>query len=269
MKHLDLIIRWLVIIALLFFAGHRFFFFKSGNFEKISSCVLYPFLWIYQGTVDPLNQFFKNRKTLSQVRHELQEMHRAYDDLQAENIMLQSQGFYEQEIEELISFKKRYEYGRMLCAHIIFRIISSEEQMIFVDKGSVAGITKDMVAVYKNCLIGRVAEVYPYYCKVFLITDKRCQISSFCAATKTKGIYEGCNRTDKAFLQFVEHFQKLEKDELLLSNGEGLIFPQGFGLGKIKNFNKQKHELYYSVEVEPLVDLENLSYCFLLQKGNY
>jgi rod shape-determining protein MreC len=136
---------------------------------------------------------------------------------------------------------------------------------VFIDRGASKGVQPNMVALYKNCLIGRVSEVYPSYSKVLLITDKTCKIAALCGTTKSSGIHEGLNKKDYCTLNYVSHLCTLEEGELVISSGEGLVFPQGFGLGKIKSFTRKG--LFYDVVIEPLVDLKNIEYVYIIQKG--
>ena len=36
-----------------------------------------------------------------------------------------------------------------------------------------------MIAVFKDCFLGRVVEVYPWYSKVLLITDPGCKVAVY------------------------------------------------------------------------------------------
>ena len=51
---------------------------------------------------------------------------------------------------------------------------------------------------------------------------------------------------------------------MVLSSGEGMIFPKGFGLGRIKDI---EHDGYTArVAVTPLVDLKTIDYCCLIEQ---
>ncbi len=94
-----------------------------------------------------------------------------------------------------------------------------------------------MIAVYKGCLLGRVCEVYPWFSKLELITDKSCKIAAHGLLSKASGIYQGTNSESLAQLNHVSHLAMLQDNDVLISSGEGLVFPRGFGLGKIKRFH--------------------------------
>ena len=201
------------------------------------------------------------------MHSELNDLKVENEKLTSENIELKGSLSYCDEILEVVKIKKRYDNKDASLAQVISSVISQQEQVLFVGLGSRSGIEKNMVSVYKNCIVGRVAEVYPFYSKVLCITDSRCKVSSRCLKTKSKGICVGKNSSEVLSLNFVEHFNKLKKGDILISDGNGLIFPKGFGLGKIDSF--EKNGLVYSVDVKPIIDISSISYCYLMKKGGY
>ena len=266
MKLRERLFLFFILGALFFFSCHRLFYFKSGVLEKISSYIAYPILLAQKYTVQPVKNMIENRKSFSELENDFNLLLEKSHDLQAENVSLQGQLSFYDDVEEVVEFKKRYQQQELLFGQIIFRMISDQAQVVFVSVGSEAGAKKDMVAVYKNCLLGRVEEVYPYYSRVILITDKRCKVAAYCCKTKSKGICQGLNLFDNMNLCFVEHFNSLKEGDLVLSDGSGFVFPRGFGLGKIKSF--EKNGLHYSVQLDPIIDLKEVSHCYFFQKSD-
>jgi rod shape-determining protein MreC len=130
-----------------------------------------------------------------------------------------------------------------------------------VDKGESSGIKKDMVAIYKFQILGRVTEAFSWYSKILLITDKKSKVAAYTNNTSAPGIVVGQNKTDTYQMVYTSHMHKIEPNDFIISSGQGLIFPEGFCLGKIK-----KHKvkgLYYKITVEPLIDFNTLQYCLL------
>jgi rod shape-determining protein MreC len=253
-----------ILIVLYFFVGYSAFHKKTGIGENVISCMVYPFLRIQQGVVSTFSDYKKywaSHATLLQNLQELQEENRT---LLAQIVQAQALQHYKETTQELISFKQRYEVRKSLLAHVILKQFSDNEHSLLVDRGSLHGCEIDMVAVYKNCLLGRVECVYPLYSKIRLITDKGCKVAAYCRASKARGIHEGCNGAYSS-LQFVSHLSQITPHDILISSGEGLLFPQGFGIGRIASF--QPDGLYYAITVKPLLKFEELEYCYLIKKG--
>ncbi|MBT3456345.1 rod shape-determining protein MreC [bacterium] len=267
MKVLNQILIWFFSGALLFFFIHRMFFFRTGVLEQIASCASYPLVIAQNYTVEPVKKIFAKRKNKGELESLVDKLQKSLYELVQENIKLSGQVEYFKDIKELVEFKKRYKHKNAVLGNIILRMVSKQSQVIFVDVGVQSGVEKDMVAIYKNCLLGKVEEVYPYFSRIALITDSQCKVAAFCSKTKSKGICQGVNETHQMELCFVEHFNSLKEGDLILSEGSGFIFPKGFALGKIRSFEKNK--LHYNVIVEPLIDFDKIDNCFLIKKGKY
>lgn len=254
-----------LVLVSAFFIGNRLLFFTpGGSLERSSSYLVYPVLKMQNAVVTPLKQYFQARKTERELSIQLAKLQKERDAALAKNIELQSLVDYSQDIAELVDFKKKYLSSAALITQVIAKHFSEIEHYFLLDAGQKQGIHKDMVALYNNCIVGKVVEVYPWYCKLMLITDKNCKIAALCTNTKALGIYEGTNELTTARLGHVSHLSKLAYEDLVLSSGEGLVFPKGFGIGKIRSYQVQG--LFYTVTVEPLIDVKSLAYCTLIDR---
>ena len=257
--------RIFIISALLFFMAHRFFFFAPGMLEQGASLIMYPFLRLQNMIVKPLQRFFADRHSMAQLEKMVVDLRIEKEELLAQVVALHSTHLYEEKTKELIDFSARYAANSLYCAQIIMKQFSDYEHSFLIDYGAAHGAEVDMVAIYKNCIVGRVCQVYPYYSKVICISDPLCKIPIYCNRSYAKGIYEGMRNEYSGALQYVSHLDTVELDELVISSGEGVIFPQGFAVGKIHSF--ESGDLHYSVVVKPLLSLEDIEYCCLLKKG--
>lgn len=247
-----------------FFVSYQMLYRKPTIVELVVSTMLYPFIKIQNCIVQKIISYNKSWQDNQFLQKKISLLEQENYSLLAENISLHASGHFLENIQELIAFKKRYDFQKAMLAQVIFKQCSSTQQMLIVDCGSLHGSEVDMVAVYKSCLIGRVEFVYPYYSKIRLITDSCCKVAAYCRSSKARGIHEGCNKQESS-LQFVSHLSKLTADDILISSGEGLIFPQGFGIGRIDSF--ELDGLYYKIVIKPLLKLEELEYCYLIKKG--
>ena len=240
-------------------------FYCISSISEISSSLLYPFLRLQSIFVQPVKRLFMQRKSIAELETLVATLSQEKEKLIATNIELNASLAFTHETKELIEFKKRYTFADAALSRILVKHISPQEHFMLVSGGSRGGIKTDMVAVYKNNLIGKVVQVFPFYSKVQLLSDRVCKVAAYCAGTKANGIHEGENVTASTLLNYVSHLVDIKRDDLVISSGEGLVFPQGFALGKIKEF--RKGGLYYHVDIEPLVDINELKYCYLMQKS--
>lgn len=225
------------------------------------SGLFYPFLFVQNKiTLQTKDTFTSKREILKKYK----ELSESFENLLEENIKLKSITDFYTQTEELLEFKEKYSYKNAKLVQVIFKNFDSGNHYFYVDKGSSSGIKEDMVAVYKNNLIGRVSKVYPFFSKVSLISDHACQVAVYCSETKTLGIFQGKNNINEASLNHVSHLTEIKPDEYIFSSGEGLIYPRGFVLGQISSV--EKSDVNQIITVKMLVDLDSVNFIYLITK---
>ncbi len=254
----------IALVSMLFFLVHHIFSLSLvGVMHSLSATILYPVLQLQRVVVNPIKNWSEQRATTKELYAIIDALRTEQQTLAAETIRLQSALAYYADIDELVQFNKRYA-DKGYVAQILLKHQSNREHFFLVEGGLAHGIDKDMVAIYKNNLIGRVVEVYPWYSKVQLITDASCQVAACCTRTHAQGIHRGIYRDGESSLDYVNHFERLQIDDLVVSSGEGLVFPKGFALGKVTSCVAD--DLYQQVKVKPIIDFRSIQYCTLLAK---
>lgn len=243
---------------------------EGSLLDRSLATVAYPMVCVKKKLVDGYEavvQFIDIRK---QSEAMCNESCKKYEDLQAKYIELVSLSAQWQDSQELMQFKRRYKDQHALVVDIIAKQFSASEHCYLIEGGSNKGIKPDMVAVYKNCLVGRVSQVYERYSKVMLITDPHCKVAALCRTSLDRGIHEGTGLLNETRLSYVFDTQmdlekRLQKGDFVISSGEGLVFPKGFGLGTIVDY--KKNDLRMNIIIKPLLDLKQLNYCCIIAKG--
>lgn len=262
-KEKRVVFQYVLMVAVCFFLIHRAFVKKPGRVEQLLSSVSYPFITFSHWVTRPFvaaRSFWTDKKKLA---YDLEQLRRENESLYQQLVELESSKIFLDETRELRNFQKRYDTQEMQLAKVILKQFDNQH-FFLIDAGKQKNVEKNMAVVYKNCLVGKVTEVYPFYSKVALITDPVCQVASYCVKTKTVGIYQGTKQTDNGSLLHVDHLAKLKKGERVVSSGEGLVFPAGFGIGEVEDFKDTG--VHYDVKVKPLIDVTKLAYCYVVQK---
>lgn len=250
--------------ALLYLGAYTFAFADFTILDMIFSYVSYPFLKLHNKVITPINEtriYLSSQKDLQQ---QISKYKLDYEDLLAKNIELASCKEYFDQTKDLREFNPHYLNTKFFLTQIIFKNFDDKRHFFLIDAGSDKGISVDMVAVYKNCILGRVSQVFPYYSKITLITDKTCKIAAI-TSSGVQGICEGRNNLSSLSLSYVNHLKTIKDGELVISSGEGLIFPRGFGLGKITRFEIEGFN--YNIDLDLLIDFKTINYCYILERG--
>lgn len=252
------LIFFYIIFAL--FMINRLFFFSPGVTEQTCSCLVYPLLKVQELLIAPLKTLQNYMESIKDLQERVDVLENERNNLQARLIAIDSLQNVYQDIKDLQEFASRYEVEQKRLGYIILRQFSDKEDVFFIDLGHSTGIQKDDVVVYENTIVGRVLEVYPKYSKVACITDSRCKIS---ARSGKESIGICCGKNNRCLdFEFVPHFQPVVIDEMIISTGQGLVYPQGFGLGRIVSI-KTDHVSHY-IKAEPLIDLQKIKYVYVL-----
>jgi rod shape-determining protein MreC len=240
--------------------------FNSTWQEQISvssffSCLAYPIIFI--------NHKIKNfcqQQNWSLNDHELQkknlELQNLVTNLLSQNVALLAQSAYWQEHQELIEFSRRYHFDKMILSQVFFKKINLQEHYMLLDKGLRDGVELNMVAIYKNHILGKVVAVYPHYCQLDLVTSTNCKIAVYDVKTGAMGICCGCNNSQEIAVNYVSHLQKIACDDLLISSGDGQTFPAGFGVGQIVTV--AENGMYHQATAKLMFDLEAIKSCYLI-----
>ena len=252
--------------TLVFFLANRLFFFSTGFLENTSAKISYPFLSLSNSISGYIKHKTERKIKYNDLVVHHEELKKLNEDLVSENIMLKALIQYDKQSKDLVDFLHRYNLEDNIFAKILVKNIDASEHYFLINRGTRDGIKKDMVALYKFQIVGRISMVFDRYSKVILITDQNCKIGAYATNTNALGITQGSNTINTFSLNYVSHLQTIETDDLVLSNGQGLIFPEGFCLGKVISHSLKEKALYHDVTIQPLIDLKKLKFCMIVDQ---
>ncbi len=231
-------------------------------FSVLVSAVLYILVCLYAYTVQPMQDAYYRFKSHKEYHLLIERNYHERSLLLQDVIKAQAELMRCKQMHALgIVYEQRQPLNYCGTAQIIYKQLQQKDSFFIIDKGSSDGIALNMLATLNNVLLGRVVSVYPWHARVMPITDQQCHVPVVCAQSGAHGVFHG-NQID-----FISHLEPLVLDELILTSGDGLLYPQGLAVGRIKNFTLNNLGYLYEVVVDPLYDLNNLSYCSLISKN--
>lgn len=234
--------------------------------SRIGSYCVYPFLYVHTSLIKPYYDFCGSLHSYAELLKERQVLQLAYNDLQSSYIALKSTAHYAQDVEkELAWFKKRFTTSDAFVVPVMGIHQSERQHTMLIEGGSNKGIEKDMVVLADNLLVGKVVTVYPWYAGVQLITDPASCVSVYGVSSGAHGIVRGTGSCDTLYLERVDHLSPVQEKELLLSSGDGLVVPRGYGVGVVESYNSDG--LYYTGVVKILQDISRLKTCLVVNRA--
>ena len=236
--------------------------------QRTSATLLYPVLVGSNTVSEYVQAIVAEKKSYDELLHDYETIQQAHEVLLEAFIKVRGTLHHQEHSQELIDFQQRYQFDDAIVAKVLTKNFSEQEHYCFINKGSQENVRENMVAFYKLQIIGKVSEVHDFYSKITFITDKRCKVACFTNDTHAQGILAGTNKPNQCTLDYVSHLSPVEDQDLLFSSGEGLVFPEGFCLGKIVSHQLQDKALHYEIAVEPLVNLSELKFCLLANQAH-
>jgi len=260
-------VYFLIFFLVIAISSYRYVDFFVLVPNTLISYFAYPVLRLQNMLMFPFTDFYYWRMTMKDLLALNEKLMKENRVLQEKNIALHSTLDFVNDTQDVRSYSYRYAPDNKQLVQLILKIFSDTSHFGYIDAGSFHGIKKDMVAVYRNCLVGKITEVYPLYSKILFISDASCKIAAYCSGTNAQGIHTGTNTQGLTKVDFVNHLSDVKVGDMVLSSGKGLVFPRGFSLGNIKKIKKRG--VHNTLLLTPIINISKLDYCYVFEKGNY
>lgn len=253
------------VIFVVFFVVYHLFFYTESTLDTYASYITYPVIKISGAIAAPIRYFVKNGSYNTEIVALCEKLQTENQNLLLENIKLKALMNYAENSKELMEFQEKYKLDVAILARVMLKTLTIQEHSFVINRGSRDGVKPDMIAIYKFQLLGRVCQVFPCYSKVTLITDRLSKVSAYTNTSSTHGIVEGDNVINSCKLNYISHLKPVQNEDLVFSSGQGLIYPEGFCLGKITSIKTES--LCHQIDIRPLVDLETIEMCHITNQS--
>lgn len=180
----------------------------------------------------------------------------------------------EEEIEQLreaLDLNQTLTGYDVVNATVITRNRGYWYQTLTIDKGSKDGLKKNMVAITKNGLIGKIQKVTNYSSEIKLITandvNNKVSVSIAITTGETTGILSGYDKENNLVLiSGVDSRVEIKKGDVVTTSGLGGMFPRGIYIGEVETITNDKYGLSKSLGVKTSQDFNNIHYVTILKE---
>jgi len=176
--------------------------------------------------------FVHNYITLHDSDAENRRLRAENDRLKLDKIFLSNELNRAENAKALQIFQQRTP-SKTLAASVFSTGIGSSRKVVYVDRGSVSGVMREMAVVTPDGIIGKVTAVYPTAAEVLLITDPMFAAGVVSAKTHVHGTLKG-NGTSQCKVDFVAFEDKVDPGDWFYTSGDDRIFPRGMPVGVVK-----------------------------------
>jgi rod shape-determining protein MreC len=191
------------------------------------------------------------------------------EQLRAQNVELRARvaGLEEARLEnrrlrELLRLPQARDTESM-AARVIGRPTNSWEGVITIDRGSADGVAIGMPVIGPQGLLGQTIQVAGNSAKVRLISDQRSGVAALIQRSRVEGVLKG-GIDGSVSLDFVSRETTVKAGDVVITSGEGGVFPKGVVIGEVAKVDRQGDSLFQVIAVTPASDLRRLEEVIIL-----
>lgn len=231
----------------------------------IGTAVLTVLLPVQAGMVrvaDAIARTWELYTEIGRLRVENARLREDMDALSRENAALREEALAAQRLERLLEFRGQAT-SRSLAARVIGRDATRWFGTLLVDRGSRDGVRRNAPVVTADGVVGRVIEATPTAARVLLIADSRSALGVLVQRSRDLAVVEG--RSERILhLKYLSRTTQVQAGDLVVTSGQGGVFPKGLVVGRITRVIKEEGELLQDAEVEPAAALDRLEEVLIL-----
>ena len=262
-------VRWLLVILIVASLAIVTIDYRSkgnGPFERIGHVALTILSPIQHGLVTifrPVGNFFAGFTEVPGLRARVSTLQRQVAELRAgENTVAEIERENES-LRKLLGIRDRYNLNT-LAAQVIGVSPSNFERTVFIDRGSRAGVKKDMPVIAGDGLVGRVIRVGASTSEILLLIDRTSAVASRVVPSGETGLLEG-DGSENTKLELFNPDAKLGVGDRVVTSGyDRGLYPPGIPIGTVVSAPPAQSNLSRVVTIQPYVDFSSLDYVLLI-----
>ncbi|HCC58576.1 MAG TPA: hypothetical protein DEQ47_15220 [Solibacterales bacterium] len=175
--------------------------------------------------------FFSNYVSLRDVRNENRRMRTEMGALKLENQFLQTELATAERAKALSAFEIRNP-SKMIAARMIGAAGGVSNNVVFLDRGTSAGVQKGMAVVTPDGIVGQVVGSFPTASQALLVTDPGFAAGVISQRNKVRGVAKGIGG-GRCKVDFVQNEEKVDVGEVFYTSGDDRVFPKGLPVGRV------------------------------------
>ncbi len=211
--------------------------------EKVSSSVIRGVVGVWRDYVD-----------LRYARQENYYLTEELGRLKLSHQRLQEEALEAHRLRELLQFRDELP-SPTLAVRVIGSNASETSRVLFLDKGSEAGIRPNMPVITPDGIVGKVHRVFWGTAQVLVITDPDSGVGALLEKSRLHGALRGhggffCQ------LRYIVNDENAEVGERVFTSGEDMIYPKGLPIGVVTSVRSGL--VFKEIIVQPSARLNRL-----------
>jgi rod shape-determining protein MreC len=227
--------------------------------------IITPFEKAFSGTGRFIRRTWHNYIDLHDARKENQELQAQLVRLKMEKASLQEDAERSRRLQVLLDFKEHY-IGQLMPAQVIGTSGADQSRLLYIDKGSRAGIKQDMPVITPDGIVGKVKEVFPFTAQVLMVNDHDSGAGVLMQDSRLHGILSGTPQGQLVVTRVMSD-NKVEPGVHVVTSGGDRIYPKGFPVGTVVSSTPDpENDPYLKIIIKPAANLEKLEEVLVVTK---
>ena len=216
-------------------------------------------VWCQNG----VGSLWNNYIYLRGVRQENRDLKFEIERLRLDQVRLAEDAAQARRLQALLGFKEQY-IAKTVAAQVIGSSGSEQSRSIYIDKGTSAGVEKDMAVITADGLVGKVLRAYGSSAQVLLINDQSSGVGVILDKSRLQGVIKG-TAAGEVILEKVMTDEQVAPGDLIVTSGGDQIFPKGITVGTVMKVSPGA-DLFLNIRVKPTASLSRLEEVLVITK---
>jgi len=164
------------------------------------------------------------------------------------------------------ALRDQYEF---IISRVINNSISQSENYITINRGSKAGIEKEMGAISQQGIVGIVTAVSSNFAVIQPVINPKTILSCKLKGTNTPGSLVWTGEDYRYInLENFPRFQKFANGDTIITSGYSGIFPEGIIVGVIEDARGQNDDNFQTLKIKLSTDFSSLKDILVIKNNN-
>jgi rod shape-determining protein MreC len=153
-----------------------------------------------------------------------------------------------------------------LTARVIYNSVDQASNLIYLNRGKLQGISRQMGVFNANGIVGQVISVTDNYAAVMSVLSKDFKVSAKLKKSEYFGNmhWDGINSTTATLEEIPKHVP-VKPGDTIVTSGFSELFPRNIMIGTVKKVKTQADKNFLEITVNLSTDFGNLSYVYIVK----
>ena len=213
----------------------------------------------------PVGDFFSGVFSYGDLKAENRRLRARLDQMRSKDVLAEET---DRELQQL-KLNEHLEFAAQIpaiAAQVVKTSPSNFQLAVEIDAGSAKGVAVGMPVVTGAGLVGKVIRVSSRRATVLLLTDRDFNVGVRLTSSQDTGAAKGNGPGKPLTIDLLYNSTVIKSNEVVVTSGlQGAVFPGAIPVGRVRTAKAVPSSLQQDVTMEPVVDLQRLSYVKVLK----